>query len=66
MKMPCRMKGEVYHEDGVIPDKEYVQRHLERRKGYETPLKNIPNCEPNGSENDLVNEPKEEDDDLQP
>ena len=60
------MEGGVHHEDGVIPDKEYVRRHQEGRKGYETPLKNIPNCEPNGPENDLVDEPKEEDDDPQP
>lgn len=50
MKMPCRMEGGVHHEDGFIPDKEYVLRHQEGRKGYETPLKNIPNCEPNGPE----------------
>lgn len=46
MKLPCRLGDGVNHDDGFISDKVYEARHLERRKGYETPLKDIPDCEP--------------------
>lgn len=61
MKLPCRMNGAVNHEDGVIPDKVYIQRHLEGWKGYETPIEKIPDCEPGTP--DFGDEPEPDHDD---
>ncbi|WP_423212646.1 hypothetical protein [Paracoccus yeei] len=77
MKLPCKTPGFVEHKDGVIPDKIYIQRHLNGLKGYETPIEKIPRCAPgtpdhddgpkpdhdDGPKPDHDDEPKPDDDD---